>query len=585
MSLICLSSRGVNVQPENFSNFFGGRGIEFPKNSEICLVGGSVKKHAPGKAMVSLTPENNTFVCHYGAPDTATPLVPVDGENLLRDDVFTIPPQTSASANVASSLAQVWIDQCTVSPIRKAPTSTIGGAAGWTLTQDMWENRATKSGLWSPPTGLPFTNYVGVANGPPSTRLTPPVPPPNYTHFMEDSRRLWNTDNQGRSNSYAGNLEGLQYRIQYGGGVTTVEEFSGLQGGIVTGNRLGDIHKADSWVNFPVESEADAPMEGAYEQKIDLGWSIEGAVLRVYKNAYKAGIASGYEREYLHDVALPAIGAVTQIDIHFRPIYNNPAAPPAPAFCWEVFYKIGGGAYTQASLVTCTPPEGTFPFGHFNGNGAVNPVGIGLNAVMSWGNPNSTRIEVFGCYDDMPGTILGAGVTFDKTLTYGTSYISDIYASANGIWSPFKQLCQSRATIADPLGFFSGQIVEVADTTVGFSSDSPTSAWNYSDSPLVVQLPNLPITGYLGGGSSVIGGATALPILGIIDGFQIDENPSVSISSPYNENWIKLLNKDSFTVNELQVRITDMYGVTPDYLDNPSHVWVKIRSRDGFEKI
>jgi hypothetical protein len=103
---------------------------------------------------------------------------------------------------------------------------------------------------------------------------------------------------------------------------------------------------------------------------------------------------------------------------------------------------------------------------------------------------------------------------------------------------------------------------------------------------LVVQLPNLPITGYLGGGASQQGGATALPILGVLDGFQIDENPTLSISAPYNENWIKLLNKNAFTINELQVRITDMFGITPDYLDNPSHIWIKIRSAsNGYEKI
>ena len=91
----------------------------------------------------------------------------------------------------------------------------------------------------------------------------------------------------------------------------------------------------------------------------------------------------------------------------------------------------------------------------------------------------------------------------------------------------------------------------------------------------------------MGGGADVVGGATALPILGIVEGYQVDENPTEAIYEPYTENWIRLLNKDSFTINEMQVRITDLYGQLPDYLDNPSHVWLKIRAgRDmDLEKI
>ena len=275
------------------------------------------------------------------------------------------------------------------------------------------------------------------------------------------------------------------------------------------------------------------------------------------------------------------------IAITFRPLIT--AAGPTANYAWEIFYKLDAAVAVQGALVLGTDGSGNFPFGKYNANQAADrtKVGHGHHAVVHWplvaNNVGICTIE--GCYDNMVGSAVAGGTSFGKDLTFGTSYISDSYAKDNGVWSQLKTLCQTRCTIADTLGFYSGVLKAVADPPaappVGLVSVNGTADWNYSDMPLVVQLPNLPITGYLGGGASAQGGATALPVLGIIDGFKIDETPSLSISSPYNENWIKLLNKDSFTINEMQVRITDMYGVLPDYLDNPSHVWVKIRAGVG----
>lgn len=586
MSLICLSSRGLSVQPENFSNFFGGRGIEFPKNSEICLVGASVRKHAPGSAVVSLTPENNTFACHYGTPPLATGAIDPK-QDLLRDDVYTVKAQTGTYIDIAAAIKKTVSDQCTVSCLSHGVEATITSAAGLVLKQPMWKARTSEGGRWAAPPNAPQKNsdILPEDNGT-FTRLQPNAL--SQECWMEDSRVLWNTDNGAAAGSFGGTNYACLFNFFRGGPGNVAMSYNGRQGGIVTGNRIGNASKMDSWVNFPVPGEDIAPALGMYEQKIDLGWALTLDSLQWYKNAYEQGQV-GYKRELLGQVLLADILTTQQIQIGFRPLLSA-----ASTYDWEIFYKLDAGAWVQAALVAGTDEKGTFPFGKFNANQVSDPptfegieiskVGLGHHAVGCWGNENINHMEVYGIYDDMVGRVQGAAgqLSFGKDLTFGTSYISDSYAQNNGVWNNFKQLCQSRCAIADSLGFYSGVVKVVSDPAAalpaGLISDTLPAQWNFADAPLVVQLPNLPINGYLGGGASAIGGATALPILGVIDGFQIDENPTGSISSPYNENWIKLLNKDSFTINEMQVRITDMYGVLPDYLDNPSHVWIKIRA-------
>ena len=203
MSLICLSSRGLSDSPNNYTNYFGGRGIEFPKNSEICLVGSSIRKHAPGRAMVTLTGETNTFACHYGADGVLV------NDNLFRDDVFTQTPITDTYIGVAEALGNTIKDQCTISPLRYGVTSTIAGA-GWTLQMAMTENRTTEGGRWAVPNNLPFEAPVVAVNTATDTTLTPET---GVSCWSQDTRKLWNVDNQATLGVFATELEGVRFDI------------------------------------------------------------------------------------------------------------------------------------------------------------------------------------------------------------------------------------------------------------------------------------------------------------------------------------------------------------------------------------
>lgn len=616
MSIICLSSRGFSDTPSNFSNYFGGRGISFGKNSEICLVGASIKKQTPAYSedgTITVPALNNAFAVHYGTVDGAN-------ENLFRSDLFTIPPLTLSTTAMAFEVSRILKQQCTISPLRYGFTkstatppahpygATFTLAGGLTIKANLWENRREQGGKWVPISNLPFAQENFINNLALQSQLVPTST--NEPNFAQDPRRLWNTDNFATVGDVAtaNKLNGARWNISYiAGGDET--KMNGLQGGIVSGNRLQGFQTANSWINYPLEDAESLPQFQFFEQKIDLGWSIEGGKLCIFKNKFNPNfpgdITLGYERDYLTRVVVPIVPGVTQVNVLFRPLKSVPAGN----YGWEALYKIGAAAYVALPYIPGTDSDGNFPMGMFNGNQRPdNPAsgddegtdyGTGLNMVTAWPKNCIAGIRATGAYDDAyaDATPLAVATPFGLTTQWGLSPVSDRYATGGAIGIPgsllitneFRQLLQTQCNIADVFGFFPGQIDQVTDLeATGLVSNLGIENWSEASYPYCIQLPNLPISGYLGGGASTMGGATACSILGIVDAYELDRGRASiaglatldTISSPYNDNWIKLENKDAFTVNEIQVRITDLYGQLPTDLGSTSHVWVKIRSNN-----
>ena len=569
MSLICLSSRGLSDSANNYTNFFGGRGIEFPKNSEICLVGASIKKQSPNDQVHTIPNEAGTFAIHYGGFGSGN-------NDLLRDDVIVQEQITEGEIRLEDALEESLKTQMTCSPLRHAPVVSVdlnsAAPTGFTFQFPMSQCRNTLPGYWGVPKNLPFIAPVAITNGGTGTRLTPTV---GSTCWCEDSRKLFNTDNQGTTAVYAANLEGAEFTFTWTTG-DDVELYAGMQGGIVTGDRLLDAYEPHSWVNNPVQTDDENPLPpGSYQQKIDLGYEIQKGqggrfIINIFKNTF---VGNGYGREILFTQSVPPAGADQTITILFRPIVAGTNAG------WEVATKIGAAAYALASLVSGTDDDGTFPIGKYNGNALG--VGVGLDCVQFWGKVNDAAVTIEGCYDDDPAiALIAPALAFPSRIYMAFSSIGDDYASDNGITANMRLLAQTRCNSSDSFGMASGRVSPPFGTTVGLVSDYlPDGVFNIRDNPLCIQLPNLPITGFLGGGASAVGGATALPVLGIVDGFELSRTTDgICIYEPTQENWIKLMNRDSFTINEIQVRITDLFGVLPDYLDTPTHVWVKIKA-------
>ena len=265
MSLICLSSRGLSDTASNYTNFFGGRGIEFPRNSEICLIGASIKKQSPNDLVYTIPNDSGTFALHYGGRGSGI-------NDLMRDDVIVQEEITSDVRGITTALTSSMKKQMTMSPLRHFPDVALslagGSATGWEIKLPLAECRNTLPGDWAVPENLPFIANVRIGNTATGTGLTPEA---GKTCWVEDSRRLFNTENQGIAGNYASALEGAKFEFTWTGG-DDPELYDGMQGGIITCDRLLDAYEPHSWVTNPNQEESANPSPGTYEQKIDIGY-------------------------------------------------------------------------------------------------------------------------------------------------------------------------------------------------------------------------------------------------------------------------------------------------------------------------
>ncbi len=142
----------------------------------------------------------------------------------------------------------------------------------------------------------------------------------------------------------------------------------------------------------------------------------------------------------------------------------------------------------------------------------------------------------------------------------------------------FRVMADRYSNIARTIGFREDSLHSIPkNSTVALESDFPAPEWNESNEVIIVQLPNLPIDGALGGGSTVWGGSNDACILGIAP-IRLDNDKSDSTyNEPSNENWIKLKNLSMDSLNQLKVKLTDTTGRKINNLAPNSTIWIKIR--------
>ena len=266
--------------------------------------------------------------------------------------------------SIERDIEDAFIQNVTISPLRRGTDCQIT-IANLTIKQNMWQCRRTDVGKWVLPNNLNVQSDVTITPGAGVVTLAPY----DGSTFIQDTRKLWNTDNQAVSGTLTAQLEGARFQFTWIGGAPS-SDYSGMQGGIVTSNRLVDPDFANSWVNFPVLKESEAPDFEAFEQKIDLGWSVEGNRLCFYKNSF---VGNTYKREYLGaSILIPLVAIDRNIEIGFRPLKVG------TNYGWEIFYRFDAIPYSSIDIVKGTTSNGTFPIGHYNG---TKYAGLGLNTV------------------------------------------------------------------------------------------------------------------------------------------------------------------------------------------------------------
>lgn len=195
-----------------------------------------------------------------------------------------------------------------------------------------------------------------------------------------------------------------------------------------------------------------------------------------------------------------------------------------------------------------------------------------------------------------PGNMASmSAINGDASYVSGGSVIADMeFAFQNvnfafspmteGLNAPFKKqelitAANRYSNIASTIGFEEGvvSVLASANSATGLSSTFETSGWNDKETICVVQLPNIPIDGELGGGSGNFGGANTAQILGVVGLAAENETTGSVYRECAMENWIKVKNLGHDAINQIKVKLTDTTGRKLKCLVPESTIWIKMR--------
>ncbi len=178
---------------------------------------------------------------------------------------------------------------------------------------------------------------------------------------------------------------------------------------------------------------------------------------------------------------------------------------------------------------------------------------------------------------DDPANVSNPNFSF-LPITFAFSPLTE---NINSFSRPMIQAASQRySNIAGSIGFQERKTHTLASSasTTGLSSDFAAANWAAPCPLAIIQLPNIGIDGDLGGGNSVWGGAISANILGVVPTVETSDATRREVfHEPANENWIKVKNLGSDSLDQIKVKITDntgkkLTGLTPD-----SSIWIKIK--------
>ena len=284
--------------------------------------------------------------------------------------------------------------------------------------------------------------------------------------------------------------------------------------------------------------------------------------------------------------------------LDFR-IVNAPMATIAAPTGGLVRYMTSGGAAGYVAITggfesASNPPPGKLDLyksapihmgcvagiGGFTDGVRIKMAGIEHNPpaadVQSMANINGNA-----AYANAGITIAGMENSFQE-LTYAFSPQTE-NLDVGKVDPHFVSSSKRCANIASAIGFKENVmfLLKSADTGAGAGLDSEfeVDSWSDKETLCVVQLPDVPIDGELGGGSGNYGGSNSANILGVVGLIAVNNEVANNVYREVNmENWIKLKNYGHHAINQLKVKLTDTTGRKLKCLQPESTIWIKIRS-------
>lgn len=476
------------------------------------------------------------------------------------------------------------------------------------------------------PNGIPNAGYIiENATDPDYIQIRPSVSCKNFICIDP----LWNTSNDGRRGVFAaagaipadGTNDGWTWGSQITPGQDPAEAVGALRGGVVSSKWTGGVSAGGCSLQGSTNAHGPQSLQGRWAEagnRYDIYWDVSP----------RSSAAAGYEIVfYACDMRKgPNVKNNPALDQRWGSLVIPPVVPAAGEF-WEICmrpissvaggYSIEGfarvraaaGGVTTAAVVPAT------------GGGDAGIIQLDSRAYALYEN-----LPIFQAmsYNDAvyapewnfrsihhnarPGDGFGAAVSL-TAFTSAAANLNNVYpitcmfsptspnfqrnplgggpTSTNPLRYDCIELGHRRTGIAPVIGFKIGDIQEMPQATTaatGVEGEVTSRSFEASEPIAVIQLPNIPLHGELGSGSTIWGGSNGGQVLGVA---QIDDKGSYAnynlgmnvYTEPGLENWIDCGNMAVDALNQIKVKITDQQGRKLVGLYPDSTIWIKIKSK------
>ena len=655
MSLIILSSKGDD--PEDFSNYMT-QGVKFPKDAEICLVSSHINRKLMSIDEIQIAAGGNTFALNYGSGDFAnsrdgvgyTPHAPTVLSLSSKSKNFPIKIEQFSnikaffnkfmndSNNIPISTLTNGAWNCDIS----ANTRKFGffckqqkpndvGSLGLSVASNFRVRAGINEQLCGPIIGqateFPF-NFLSYGEGANVTQSTD-VSRNNFVKLVKsekkqgnfiDTKPVWNTDTEATLGTWtalanARGVEGGCWAWDVSCNSLVVKEnVVGLRGGIVAGNKF-NFDSASNNYNILLD-----PQTGATDY--DVWWEISDAAGAGLKTInvnfyYQKKIGNGLEK---HNSSVDSrvvkfgtqrktLTAAQDLRIMMRPVARNRDDPTTLKYIVEAALAIvtktdgtvsnieSANASSTNGYVQVTDPLSTTE-NEFN---LYRHLPLRQGTSFSYQNSDSVEVQQSAIHHKMAETKEFARANYGLPIVISTAPLQVTQVDVVQP-DPFLNEAISNSTIGSSLGFFTGFYASAMNLmqNTGIQADLQIASSIPTTHTLVVQLPDLSITGFYGNTSgsaaagtlNLNGGGNSAPILGTIpfgkpnrilnlyedENGYMDMNKGQFFAAPM-ENWIRLNNPNSLVLTSMRCRITDELGNKPYILDPNTTITIKVRER------
>jgi hypothetical protein len=335
---------------------------------------------------------------------------------------------------------------------------------------------------------------------------------------------------------------------------TTLSKIEGVIGGFITNQYFQYTSGTDNTRNPDMDWSNPA---GSNRAKVSYGFTIgsdfklKALVGSIEQDQFSQ---NNFSQTEIDISAVNLDAARDTIDVILQPIHNNTAADFK--YGWELLYRF-----------KTTDP---YTFGHalFASNGKYAFLNhLPLRQVLSYKDENQMTTRTKAIHNaDTPAVLDPTFPTWNVGMSIATQ---DSFPDTQSDWLTFVN---NNATIGDTLNFFAGNHQQIGNVPIIADAKS-NLIQELGTKPLLIQCPDLPITGYCQNSTPQI-----LQMASGVNPYNSTE--SLLYEQFGNNNWIELKNKTQLNLTRLGIVITDVQNQEVNFLEDESVVCLKFRTNN-----